>query len=108
MPSFPRTAVELAEEYFRAWLAADGPALTAVLDPQVTFHGPLGNAEHRDGCVRGLLGMRSSLVSNLVVHTRVVSDRDVMTWFDLHSAVAPPTATVNWSHVSEDSSTGSA
>jgi len=101
VPFSPRSATELAEEYFRAWLAADEAALAAVLSPHVTFDGPLGSAKDRDACVQGLLGMRSSVVSDLVVQTRVASDHDVLTWFDLHSEVAPPTATVNWSHVSD-------
>ena len=97
MSSSPRTATELAEEYFRAWLAPAENALSAVLASRVTFVGPLRRAEDREACVQGLLGMPSRVVRDLVVHARVADD--VMTWFDLHPAVAPPTATANWSHV---------
>lgn len=94
-----RTPTQLAEEYFRAWLAADAEALAAILAPRATFRGPLGTADDRESCVRGLLGMRANVMTDLVVRARLAGDDDVMTWFDLHSAAAPPIPTVNWSHV---------
>lgn len=93
------TPTELAAEYFRAWLAGDADALRAVLAPHATFRGPLGSAQDRESCVGGLLGMRAEIVTDLVVRARVASHAAVMTWFELHSEVAPPTPTVNWSRV---------
>jgi hypothetical protein len=28
-----------------------------------------------------------------------VDGKDVVTWYDLHTQVAPPTPTANWSHI---------
>jgi hypothetical protein len=33
------------------------------------------------------------------VQKRFVDGPDVLTWFDLHTSVAPPYPTANWSHV---------
>ena len=41
----------------------------------------------------------SEMVTDIVVHKRFVDGPDVLTWFDLHTTVAPPAPTANWSHV---------
>lgn len=91
-------AGQLAASYFDAWQARDEHALSEILAEDVTFHGPLGTATGRAQCVAGLLGMLG-IVTDIEVHARVADGNDVITWFDLHTTVAPPTSTANWSHV---------
>jgi ketosteroid isomerase-like protein len=91
-------AAELSERYFTAWQARDEQALTQILADDVTFRGPLGNANGRSQCIAGLLGMLR-IVTSIEVQARVADEHDVITWFELHTSVAPPTQTANWSHV---------
>ena len=35
------------------------------------------------------------------MQARVADENDVITWFDLHTATAPPAPTANWSHVED-------
>ena len=91
-------AAELAEQYFTAWQARDEQALTRILAEDVTFRGPLGSANGRAECIAGLLGMLG-MVTSIEVQARVADEQDVITWFNLHTSVAPPAPTANWSHV---------
>jgi len=84
----------LAEAYFSAWKAHDWTALRAVLADDATFRGPLGEADDGDACVAGLTGM-----TDIEVRARVADDTDVITFFDLHTKVAPPSPTAKWVHV---------
>ncbi len=93
-------AVELAQRYFDAWQDRDEQALSEVLAEDVTFRGPLGTATGREECIAGLLGMLG-IVTSIEVHARVADGRDVITWFDLHTTVAPPSPTANWSHTAD-------
>jgi ketosteroid isomerase-like protein len=101
MPEDRQTeAAELAQRYFDAWQAGDQRVLSEVLSDDVTFRGPLGTAEGRQECIAGLLGMLA-IVTGIEIHARVADREDVITWFDLHTTVAPPTPTANWSHVKD-------
>lgn len=91
---------EVAAVYVEAWKAGDEARLRSILSEDVTFVGALGTATGVDECVAGLLGMRS-ILTDVVVHARVADDHDVITWFDLHTSVADPAPTANWSHVEE-------
>ena len=93
-----RTPAEVAAVYFRAWQAGDVEALRGILADDVTFRGPLGTADGVEECLRGLQGMGRILERIDVRHVFVDGD-DVLTWFDLHTSVAPPAPTANWSHV---------
>jgi hypothetical protein len=90
----------LATIYFQAWKDRDFDALRSVLADDVTFRGPLGTADNADECIAGLRGM-SKIMTDIVVRKRFVDGSDVLTWFDLHTSVAPPAATANWSHVED-------
>jgi SnoaL-like domain len=90
----------LAASYFRAWQDRDFDALRSVLADDVTFRGPLGTADNADECIAGLRGM-SQIMTDIVVRKRFVDGQDVLTWFDLHTTVAPPAPTANWSHVED-------
>jgi hypothetical protein len=91
---------QLAVTYVEAWLAKDFDTLRSTLADDATFRGPLGQADSGDECVAGLPGLRE-IVTDIVVQKRWVDGPDVITWFDLHTTIAPPVATVNWSHVED-------
>lgn len=88
----------LASTYFQAWRAKDFATLRSVLADDATFRGPLGSADDAETCLRGLKGM-SQIVTDIDIHHTFVDGPDVLTWFDLHTTVAPPCPTANWSHV---------
>lgn len=93
-------AATLATTYLRAWQEHDWSALRSVLADDVTFRGPLASLDDADACVQGLKGM-SQIMTEVVVRKRFVDGSDVLTWFDLHTTVAPPVPTANWSHVED-------
>ena len=41
----------------------------------------------------------SEIMTDVVIHKMWVDGHDVLTWFDLHTVVARPSPTANWSHV---------
>lgn len=90
----------LAATYATAWEAHDWDTLTSLLADDVTFRGPLGTADNAAECVAGLQRMAQTL-QRIDVHVRVSDGSDVITWFDLHSTIAPPTPTANWTHVED-------
>lgn len=91
-------AGQVAAAYFRAWQGKDFTTLRSLLADDATFRGPLGTAENAEDCMRGLQGMAHILTSIDIQHM-FVDGPDVLTWFDLHTSIAPPCATANWSHV---------
>jgi len=93
-------AATSAERYFTAWQTRDEDTLREILAEDVTFAGPLGEAAGREDCIAGLIGMLG-IVTNIDVTLRVADGNDVITWFDLHTTVAPPTPTANWSHIED-------
>jgi len=88
----------LAATYFAAWKAKDFSMLRAVLADNATFRGPLGSADDAESCIQGLTAMRQ-IITDIAIHKTFVDGPDVLTWFDLHTTVAPPSPTANWSHV---------
>jgi ketosteroid isomerase-like protein len=97
MTADPGTA---AETYFDAWLKGDFERLRTVLADDATFRGPLGAADSGDECLAGLRGM-AKMMTGLEVKHRFVDGPDVLTWFELHTADAPPAPTANWMHVED-------
>lgn len=93
----PRT---LAETYFRSWQEGDFDTLRSILADEVTFRGPLGKADGADECVAGLQGM-AKMITEIRILMIAVNGNDVITWYDLHTADAPPVPTANWSHVED-------
>ena len=90
-----------ATTYFDAWRRRDFDLLRTVLASEVDFVGVMGTARGVDECVAGLQGMAESIMTDLVLHARVVEGSDAITWFDLITANTPPIPTVNWSHVED-------
>src|ERR1700758_4995005 len=76
----------LAATYFRAWQDGDFGTLRSV------------QADDGDTCLQGLRGM-AQIITKIDIQHMFVDGPDVLTWFDLHTSVAPPCPTANWSHV---------
>jgi hypothetical protein len=47
---------------------------------------------------RGLRGL-AQIITDIDGQHVFVDGQDVLTWYDLHTRVAPPTPTANWSHI---------
>jgi ketosteroid isomerase-like protein len=90
----------LATTYFDSWKAKDFDTLRPILADDATFRGPLGTADSGDECLQGLKGM-SQIVTDIVIRKVFVDGPDVLTWFDLHTSIAPPAPTANWMHVED-------
>jgi ketosteroid isomerase-like protein len=88
----------IAETYFTAWQAQDFDRLRSLVADDVEFHGPLADIKGADEFVDGLKRM-AQITTDIVVHKRFVDGDDVLTWFDLHTSVADPVPTANWTHV---------
>ncbi|HEY7432474.1 MAG TPA: nuclear transport factor 2 family protein [Streptosporangiaceae bacterium] len=97
MATDPRT---LATTYLRSWQQGDFGTLRSLLADDVTFRGTLGTANGADECIEGMKGL-AKIISEIAVVQMVAAGPDVMTWYDLHTTVAPPVPTVNWSHVED-------
>lgn len=91
---------EIAQTYFRAWQDRDGETLRSLLADDATFRGPLGAADGAEECVAGLIGM-GQVLDRVEVRAMVADGDDVITFFDLHTTVADPTPTANWTHVED-------
>ena len=87
----------VAQAYLDAWKANDWLLLRSLLADDATFEGPLASLQGADTLVEGLQGM-ARIMTDIVVHKRFVDGPDVLTWFDLHTSVAPPAPTANWSY----------
>ncbi|MEV7616738.1 nuclear transport factor 2 family protein [Streptomyces sp. NPDC089799] len=98
MKTTTMTPAEISEKYFTAWQTGDFDTLRGLLADDVDFAGTLGTASGAEECLAGLRGM-SRILEKIEVHARVADDTDVITWFDLHTAGAPPAPTANWTHV---------
>jgi hypothetical protein len=90
----------IAEAYFSAWLENDWERLRGLLADDVAFRGPLASIDGADECVDGMRGL-AKILTGIDVRKRFVDGPDVLTWFDLHTSVAPPAPTANWSRVED-------
>jgi hypothetical protein len=95
-----RDPAEIAATYYTAWKGKDFDTLASLLADEVTFQGPLGTASHRIACLEGLKGL-ANILTDVVIHKTFVDGGDVMTWFDLHTSIAPPASVANWSHIED-------
>ena len=97
MSADPRT---VASTYFRSWQAKDFDTLRSLLADDVTFRGPLDTADGIDECMQGLQGM-SQMITDVEIEQIWVDGPDVITWYELHTNVAEPAPTANWSRVED-------
>ena len=93
-----QTPKDIAATYFEAWKGKDFDTLASILDENATFRGPLGTAASGAECVAGLKGM-SQIVTDIDIAHVFVDGENVLTWFDLHTSIAPPASTANWQRI---------
>ena len=93
-------AAQVAATYFDAWKVNDFETMRSLLDDDVTFAGPLAQLEGAEDYMKGIEGM-SRITSEIVVRKTFVDGADVLTWYDLHTTVAPPVPVANWLHVED-------
>ena len=94
------STTDIADAYFSAWKARDFTTLRSILADEVTFDGPLASLKGVRDVAAGLERL-AGITSDIVIRKRFVDDRDVLTWFDLCTTVAPPAPVANWSHVAD-------
>jgi SnoaL-like protein len=91
-------ARSVVETYFNAWKANDFPTMRSVLDDRVDFAGPIDRFDNADAYQQAIRGL-SQMKTDIVVQKTFVDGPDVVTWYDLHTRVAPPALVAEWSHV---------
>ena len=93
-------ATKVATAYFDAWKANDFDTMRSLLADDVTFAGPLAQLEGAENYMKGIEGM-SRITSEIAVQKVFVDGPDVLTWYDLHTTVAPTVPVANWLHVED-------
>ena len=93
-------ATKVATAYFDAWKANDFDTMRSLLADDVTFSGPLAQIEGAEDYMKGIEGM-SQITSEISIRKVFVDGPDVLTWYDLHTTVAPPVPVANWLHVED-------
>jgi len=88
----------VVETYFNAWKNNDFPQMRAVLDDKLDFAGPIDRFDTADAYQQAIRGL-SQLKTDIVIHKVFVDGADVVTWYDLHTRIAPPALVAEWSHV---------
>jgi hypothetical protein len=94
------STADVAATYFQAWQAKDFAALRSILADDVTFDGPLAKLKGVDDVAAGLERL-AGITSDIVIRKRFSDDQDALTWFDLHTTIAPPASVANWSHIED-------
>ncbi|MFE5734323.1 nuclear transport factor 2 family protein [Streptomyces sp. NPDC056528] len=90
---------DVAVAYFDAWRSKRFDDVRALLaDEGFTYSGPLAELDDADAC-RDALARLGGVMTDLVVERSFVSDDDVVTFFTVHTSVAPPNKVANWLHV---------
>ena len=95
MTNDPRTVVET---YFDAWKNNDFSKMRSVLDDRLDFAGPLDHFDNADAYQQAIQGL-SQMKTDIAIQKTFVDGPDVVTWYDLHTRIAPPAAVAEWSHV---------
>ena len=88
----------IAATYFEAWRTADVEHLRGILAENVSFDGPLAQVQGADAYAQSIRGLFGA-TEKVAVHKVWVDGDDVLTWFDLHIAGAPPTPVAQWCRV---------
>jgi hypothetical protein len=91
-------SITIVSSYFDAWRARDPDALRPLLADDVTFSGPLGQSANAEE-YRDAIGRMFAITTDVVIQKMLADDEDVLTWFELHTSLAPPVDVVNWSRV---------
>lgn len=93
-----RTPGQTLDAYFHAWRVRDAESLRDVLADGIVFDGPMGRVEGLEDNIASLHGLLS-IVTDVEVLRTFVDGPDVATVYRLHSTVAEPMTTLNWSTV---------
>jgi hypothetical protein len=93
-------ATAIVASYFDAWRERDPDALRALLADDVTFSGPLGQSAGADE-YRDAIGRMFAITTDIVIRKMLADDQDVLSWFELHTSIAPPADAANWSRVED-------
>jgi uncharacterized protein (TIGR02246 family) len=92
-------AAQVAAAYFQAWRTKDFATLRSLLaDREFSYTGPLARLDDADVC-RDSLARMAPVTTDLVIRQTFVVGDEVMTWLDLHTTLAEPTAVANWMRV---------
>ena len=91
-------ATRIVSSYLDAWRNHDPDALRALLADEATFTGPLGHSANAEE-YRDAIGRMFAITTDIVIQKMLADEEDVLTWFELHTSVAPPTAVANWSRI---------
>jgi ketosteroid isomerase-like protein len=94
------TPTDIATAYFDAWRTKDLDRYESLLAPDAVFDGPLGHAEGAADCRAGMERL-AGITTDVVVQKMAADGDDVITWFELHTTLAPPTPVANWSRVKD-------
>src|ERR1044071_2505994 len=84
--------------YFNAWKTNDFETMRSVLNDRVDFAGPIDRFDSADAYQQAIRGL-SQMKTDIVVHKMFVDGADVLTWYDLHTRIAPPATVAECSHV---------
>ena len=91
----PRSVVDT---YFAAWKTNDFATMRSVLDDRLDFAGPIDQFQSADAYQQAIQGL-SQMKTDLVMRKTFVDGSDVLTWYELHTRIAPPSPVAEWSHV---------
>ncbi|WP_199896659.1 MULTISPECIES: nuclear transport factor 2 family protein [Streptomyces] len=91
---------KIAAAYIAAWRGKEFDTLRALLAEEFEYVGPLARLDSPEACRESLERM-SPVTTDLAVEQVFVSGADVVTWFTLHTTIAPPTPVANWIHVED-------
>jgi hypothetical protein len=91
-------ARRVVETYFNAWKKNDFATMRSVLDDKVDFAGPIDRFDNADAYQKAIQGL-SQMTTDIVTHKTFVDGPDVLTWYDLHTKIAPATPVAEWSRV---------
>jgi SnoaL-like domain len=94
------TPQDVLATYFDSWREKNFDSLRSILADDVTFAGPLGTAANAEECVAGIERL-SQMTTAIDVRKVFVDGPDVLTWFELHTTIAPPMPVANWSRVED-------
>ena len=94
----PSDARRVVDTYFTAWKKNDFTVMRSVLADKLDFAGPIDRFDSADAYQQAIQGL-SQMKTEIVIHKTFVDGSDVVTWYDLHTRIAPPAPVAEWSHV---------
>lgn len=87
--------------YYNAWMKNDFATMRSVLNDRMDFAGPIDKFDSADAFQETVRDLTQQIVTEVVVQKMFVDGADVLTWYDLHTKIAPPAPVAEWSHVED-------